>query len=1035
MAEDESNSDEQIIIEFVAKTAGVVDEIQKYRDSVDEMNLELKKASIDQQQSIDDIARKWLELAKSSAASAKAVVESLASIGTPEMFKEMTGKEITPEKFQAFQVDEEAQKALVDELKAKYMELAKIIQQAWSEAKRESSDYSKKAKENIDEEIKARQLAAKGRLADIKQQVIADQDAEKAKAAAAKDAIAKQNAAAAEWAAVTKQGYGVMSAAAQQYGQQVMQIAQQIKATSAQTGQSFQQVAQNMVAAGTPIKQVNAALKTLQTTAISAGSVFQNLGRIILSAFGIYSVVQLFRTFINYLREATEAGKEFAQAQFNLGVGVRALQASGLDVTLKDISEAIDQVRAKWAIFSQKELIEGMGQITLMTREFGLSKEQILNLADASATLAAIMGKDLNEAAKQITLAISSGYAEGLQRAGLNINKQEIANEAMRLGINKTYIAMTGQEKATAALSLITKQLTAIYGDAITIQATRIGQLRKEQAETENLKASIGERLIPIQTALLDAVNEVTRGVYNLLLAWQELQKFWDNLKIPKAKELFPFPEATRQFSSEYLELQKIIKTPQGLQFLTKEQVQRLKDYVAQYKDFLDMTKIPIALRPIEGMGVPFKDLTEGQIPPAQDNADALIQIQNDLYKDLEKIMFDYRNKAEDIEIDLQRKLVDIDREYAQKRLDAERDYFNDKLKLAADYNANVQKENASYAMNVGQEIRQYYLRRDELNRKYRENEIRAEKEFREKLRQLQEDFLLDLEDALHERDARQVLRLIREYNLQKDRAKREYDLEREERKRQHELELKDLEAQKNERLRVLYEEHQARLAELFAEFQREQQLREEEYRRKQEELARQQAQEQADAQTRRDQAMEDLKRDTENRIEELLNSLVDQETFTMEMADSIVKGLNARFGAGGPVDKIYKGLAKMIDNLIYRMAYLKAIADAVGGGGGGEQQTPSPGGPGPEPQAPMAAGGTLFARKPTHVLFGEAGPEIATFTPLSKVGQDRGSSPFGRTSGKINLLVTLDPNLKAEIIEDTLGQAAEIIVEVERKR
>ena len=35
----------------------------------------------------------------------------------------------------------------------------------------------------------------------------------------------------------------------------------------------------------------------------------------------------------------------------------------------------------------------------------------------------------------------------------------------------------------------------------------------------------------------------------------------------------------------------------------------------------------------------------------------------------------------------------------------------------------------------------------------------------------------MDLEEALHERDARQILRAIRQYNLQKKQAKRENDI------------------------------------------------------------------------------------------------------------------------------------------------------------------------------------------------------------------------------------------------------------------
>ena len=74
---------------------------------------------------------------------------------------------------------------------------------------------------------------------------------------------------------------------------------------------------------------------------------------------------------------------------------------------------------------------------------------------------------------------------------------------------------------------------------------------------------------------------------------------------------------------------------------------------------------------------------------------------------------------------------------------------------------------------------------------------------------------MFDLEDALRERDARQVLRLIRRFNLEKDRLNREKNQEAEERRTSHRDELRDLDAQRRERIRILNEELAFRIAQI----------------------------------------------------------------------------------------------------------------------------------------------------------------------------------------------------------------------------
>jgi hypothetical protein len=88
-----------------------------------------------------------------------------------------------------------------------------------------------------------------------------------------------------------------------------------------------------------------------------------------------------------------------------------------------------------------------------------------------------------------------------------------------------------------------------------------------------------------------------------------------------------------------------------------------------------------------------------------------------------------------------------------------------------------------------------------------------------------------------------------------------------------------------------------------------------------------------------------------------------------------------------------------------------------------------------------QAEGGTIIARKPTVAVFGEAGPEMATFTPLNKLGSVGGAAitPMnaGNMSrdGRIRLEMLLSPDLEARVVDNTLGEIADINFAIERAR
>ena len=69
--------------------------------------------------------------------------------------------------------------------------------------------------------------------------------------------------------------------------------------------------------------------------------------------------------------------------------------------------------------------------------------------------------------------------------------------------------------------------------------------------------------------------------------------------------------------------------------------------------------------------------------------------------------------------------------------------------------------------------------------------------------------------------------------------------------------------------------------------------------------------------------------------------------------------------------------------------------------------------------------------------MFGESGPEIASFIPLRKLG---GSNPTGGLSaaganGKVDIELWLSPDLEARVMNNTLNETANVFAKINRSK
>jgi len=89
-----------------------------------------------------------------------------------------------------------------------------------------------------------------------------------------------------------------------------------------------------------------------------------------------------------------------------------------------------------------------------------------------------------------------------------------------------------------------------------------------------------------------------------------------------------------------------------------------------------------------------------------------------------------------------------------------------------------------------------------------------------------------------------------------------------------------------------------------------------------------------------------------------------------------------------------------------------------------------------------LAEGGTFLATRPATINVAENRPEVITAAPLGKPGQDiskvfaNGSlGGGGMTGGKMEIALTLSPDLEARIISNTLDETANVVARINRTK
>ena len=171
---------------------------------------------------------------------------------------------------------------------------------------------------------------------------------------------------------------------------------------------------------------------------------------------------------------------------------------------------------------------------------FGISRKSALDAASTFATFgkaAGLTGKDLGKFSKDFTglaadlasfnntspeeaiEAIGSalrGEAEPMRKYGVLLDDASMRQEALRLGLIKTTKeALTPQQKVLAAQALIYKQTGDAQGDFARTSDSVANKQKALTAKVEDLKASLGQALLPVVSLVTTALEKLATWVQN----------------------------------------------------------------------------------------------------------------------------------------------------------------------------------------------------------------------------------------------------------------------------------------------------------------------------------------------------------------------------------------------------------------------------------------------------------------------------------------------------------------------------------------
>lgn len=247
---------------------------------------------------------------------------------------------------------------------------------------------------------------------------------------------------------------------------------------------------------------------------------------------GVNLVVKGGNAFNAAMARAQAAGVAMGMAIYNSAIAAgKAILSFSKDsiAAASDLNETLNKTRvifgdaskyiedfAKTAAnslgLSEKAAMDAAGTFAIFFKGAGMSSKGAASFSTNMVKLSADLASFYNTSPEDAILALGAalrGESEPIRRYGVLLDDASLRQKALKLGIVKTTKeALTPQQRVLAAYQLIMEQTSVAQGDFANTSEGLANQQRILAANLENVKAKMGQALLPVVNSVILAFNK-----------------------------------------------------------------------------------------------------------------------------------------------------------------------------------------------------------------------------------------------------------------------------------------------------------------------------------------------------------------------------------------------------------------------------------------------------------------------------------------------------------------------------------------------
>ena len=252
-------------------------------------------------------------------------------------------------------------------------------------------------------------------------------------------------------------------------------------------------------------KEVQGAEKGAQASGKRAGGVF---ARGLVAGVAAFGVGRIFT-------DLTSASSDLEQSTG----GLKAIFKDSFGVMSKESRDAATSLGLSRNEYNELANTLGAGLKNQGIKDYAASTQDLLGIG---SDLSAQFGGSTREAVEALASAMR-GESDPIEKYGISLNETAVNAELARRGQDGLKGEALTLAKAQARLSIISKQSADAQGAFARESNTAAGQGQRLKAQVENVKASLGDALLPVLTDAGKVLNEdVVPAVAEFIRQWRE---------------------------------------------------------------------------------------------------------------------------------------------------------------------------------------------------------------------------------------------------------------------------------------------------------------------------------------------------------------------------------------------------------------------------------------------------------------------------------------------------------------------------------